>query len=31
MWLQHRVFASGYQASGDARFEWEDDPPGTVY
>ena len=31
MWLQHRVFASGYEASGDTRFEWEDDPPGTVY
>ncbi|MCY3895075.1 MAG: hypothetical protein OXG17_01250 [Chloroflexi bacterium] len=31
MWLQHRVFANGYEASGDARFEWEDDPPGTVY
>ncbi len=31
MWLQQRVFAAGFEASGDARFEWEDDPPGTVY
>ncbi len=31
MWLQLRVFTAGYEASGDTRFEWEDDPPGTVY
>ena len=31
LWLQLRVFAPGYEASGDTRLEWEDDPPGTVY
>ena len=31
MWMQTRVFAAGYEASGDTRYEWEDDPPGTIY